>query len=163
VSPATAVVTDTTAYLPDELVAEYHIHRVSLYVSMDGEQRPESEIAATSYDDFFERLSRSAEGATTSQPSVGDFVAAYEPLLAEDGEIVSVHIAAGISGTYESALQARQRLIDDGTGGERIHVVDSRTAAGGQALVVLAAANAAAAGASAEESAAAAERGPNGL
>jgi DegV family protein with EDD domain len=163
VSPATAVVTDTTAYLPDELVAEYHIHRVSLYVSMDGEQRPESEIAATSYDDFFERLSRSAEGATTSQPSVGDFVAAYEPLLAEDGEIVSVHIAAGISGTYESALQARQRLIDDGTGGERIHVVDSRTAAGGQALVVLAAANAAAAGASAEESAAGAAGGRNGL
>jgi len=163
VSPGTAVVTDSTAYLPDELVGERQIHRVSLYVSIDGEQSPESEIAAAGYDDFFERLRRSAEGATTSQPSVGDFVGAYEPLLADGGEIVSVHIAAGISGTYESARQARQRLIDEGGGGERIHVMDSRTAAGGQGLVVLAAANAAAAGASGGESLAAAERARDGL
>ena len=162
-SPGTAVVTDSTAYLPDELVGERQIHRVSLYVSIDGEQSPESEIAAAGYDDFFERLRRSAEGATTSQPSVGDFVGAYEPLLADGGEIVSVHIAAGISGTYESARQARQRLIDEGGGGERIHVMDSRTAAGGQGLVVLAAANAAAAGASGGESLAAAERARDGL
>ena len=69
----TAVVTDTTAYLPDELVAEHGIHRVSLYVTLDGEQRRESEIGADEYDEFFERLRNSAEGATTSQPSVGDF------------------------------------------------------------------------------------------
>ena len=49
---STAVVTDTTAYLPEELIAEHGIHRVSLYVTLDGEQRPESEIAAQAYDDF---------------------------------------------------------------------------------------------------------------
>ena len=75
-------------------------------------QRRESEIGATDYDDFYERLRRSEDGATTSQPSVGDFVAIYEPLLAERREIVSIHISAGISGTYESARQARQQLID---------------------------------------------------
>ncbi len=74
---------------------------------------------------------------TTSQPSVGDFLAVYEPLLAEGREIVSIHISAGISGTYETAVQARERLTADGKGGERIHVVDSRTAAGGMAMVVL--------------------------
>ena len=43
----TAVVTDTTAYLPDELIAEHGIHRVSLYVALEGEQRPEIEIAGS--------------------------------------------------------------------------------------------------------------------
>ncbi len=136
----TAVVTDTTAYLPDELVAEHGIHTISLYVTLDGEQRRESEIKAEAYDDFFERLRRSAEGATTSQPSVGDFTDLYEPLLADGREIVSIHISAGISGTYDSALQARQALIDKEAGGERIHVLDSRSGCGGQGLMALIAA-----------------------
>ena len=147
----TAVVTDTTAYLPDELVTEHGIHRVSLYVTLDGQQRRESEIGADEYDEFFERLRNSAEGATTSQPSVGDFTSVYEPLLAEGREIVSVHISAGISGTYESALQARQALIDSGAGGERIHVLDTRTGCGGQGMMALVAARVAAEGASGSE------------
>jgi DegV family protein with EDD domain len=147
----TAVVTDTTAYLPDELVAEHGIHRVSLYVTLDGEQRPEGEISASEYDSFYERLRASEEGATTSQPSVGDFIATYEPLLADGGEIVSIHISAGISGTYESALQARQQLIDDGKGGERIHVMDSGTGCGAQGMLVLIAARAVAQGAGASD------------
>lgn len=147
----TAVVTDTTAYLPSELVAEHGIHQVSLYVTLDGEQQPESEISADEYDSFYERLRASEQGATTSQPSVGDFISTYEPLLADGGEIVSIHIAAGISGTYESALQARQQLIDDGKGGERIHVLDSRTGCGAQGMLALIAARAATQGAGAAE------------
>jgi DegV family protein with EDD domain len=158
VSPdaSTAVVTDTTVYLPDELAAEHGIHRVSLYVTLDGDQRRESEIAATDYDEFFERLSRSEQGATTSQPSVGDFVEVYEPLLAGGGEIVSLHISGGISGTCDSARQARQRLIDEGKGGERIEVVDSRSAAGGLGMMVIAAAKVARGGGDAAAAAAAA-------
>ncbi len=144
----TAVVTDSTSYLPEELVAERDIHRVSLYVTLDGEQTAEREISADRYDDFYERLSRSEHGATTSQPSVGDFETVYEPLLAAGSEIVSIHLSAGISGTYESALQARQHLIDEGKGGERVHVEDSRTACGGTGLMCLAAAKASAEGAS---------------
>ena len=154
----TAVVTDTTAYLPEEMIAEHDIKRVSLYVSLDGEQRPEIEIAGEQYTEFFERLRRSSEGATTSQPSVGDFCSVYEPLLADGRDIISIHLSAGISGTYKSASQARERLIDQGKGGERIHVYDSRTGCGGQALVVLAAAGAAARGADGSEALAAAER-----
>jgi DegV family protein with EDD domain len=147
----TAVVTDSTSYLPEEMVAENGIHRVSLYVSIDGEQRPESEFAATEYDDFYERLRASETGATTSQPSVGDFLEVYEPLLATGADIVSIHLSAGISGTCDSAKQARQRLIDEGKGGERIHVEDSRSGCGGQGLMLLAAARAAAQGASGAE------------
>jgi DegV family protein with EDD domain len=145
------VVTDSTAYLPEEIVREHDIKRVSLYVTLDGDQRPESQIGPAEYDDFYERLRRSEDGATTSQPSVGDFLEVYEPLLGEGREIVSIHISAGISGTVESARQARQRLIDDGKGGERITVWDSRSGCGGQGLMALVAARAAASGATAAE------------
>src|SRR5262249_11319169 len=61
----------------------------------------------------------------------------YEPLLDAGREIVSIHISAGISGTFEAAGQARQRLIDEGKDGERIRIMDSRSAAGGMGLCVL--------------------------
>jgi DegV family protein with EDD domain len=89
---------------------------------------------------------------------VGDFCAVYEPLLAEAKDIVSIHLSAGISGTCESASQAKERLTAEGKGGERIEVYDSRSSCGGQGMVVLAAAAAAAGGASGAETLAAAER-----
>ncbi len=143
-----AIVCDTTAYLPDDLVAATEVERISLYVALGGEQRKEIEI--TDYSAFYARLRASEEGATTSQPSAGDFIAVYAPLLEAGREIVSIHLSAGISGTYESALTARQQLIDEGRGGERIHVVDSRTACGGMGMLVLAAVAGAGAGEDAE-------------
>jgi DegV family protein with EDD domain len=143
-SARTAVVCDTTAYLPDSLVADLDIHRISLYVSIGDRQEAEAEI--TDFADFYERLRASEGGATTSQPSIGDFVAVYEPLLEAGLEVVSIHISAGISGTYEAAIQARERLTEEGKGGERVHVFDSRSAAGGMGLSVVAASAAARAG-----------------
>jgi DegV family protein with EDD domain len=161
--PGTAVVTDTTAYLPPDLVAEHDIRLVSLYVTIDGVERRESEIIGDGYREFFERLRRSATGATTSQPSVGDFIDVYEPLLADGRDVVSIHISAGISGTCESARQARQRLIDDGRGGERVSVLDSRSGCGGQGMLAIAAARAAAAGASGDAVLATAQRARESL
>jgi DegV family protein with EDD domain len=143
-----AVVCDSTAYLPAEVVASHEIHAISLYVSVDGEQEPESEIV--DYGAFYERLRASEGGAMTSQPSVGDFVSVYEPLLAEGRDVVSIHISSGISGTFEAAGQARDRLVAESKGGERIHLFDSRSACGGMGFSVLAAAAAARAGAGAE-------------
>jgi DegV family protein with EDD domain len=143
----TAVVCDTTAYLPTDLLASKGIKTVSLYVAVDGRQEKEVEI--TDYNEFYERLRASESGATTSQPSIGDFLEVYEPLLAEGREVVSIHISAGISGTFEAAGQARERLIEEDKGGERLHLMDSRTAAGGLGLCALGAASAAAAGADA--------------
>lgn len=161
-SPAeTAVVCDTTAYLPTDLLAKKGIQTISLYVSVDGEQERESEI--TDFDEFYERLRASESGATTSQPSIGDFLAVYEPLLAAGREVVSIHISAGISGTFEAAGQARQRLIDEDKGGERLHLLDSRSAAGGMGLCALGAATAAAAGADAQAAIAQAEETRNDL
>ena len=161
-SPAeTAVVCDTTAYLPTDLLAERGIKTISLYVSVDGEQQRESEIS--DFDAFYERLRASENGATTSQPSIGDFLEVYEPLLAEGREVVSIHISAGISGTFEAAGQARQRLIDEDKGGERLHLMDSRSAAGGMGLCTLGASSAARAGADAAAVIAQAEETRNDL
>jgi DegV family protein with EDD domain len=157
----TAVVCDTTCYLPTDLVARRGIREISLYVAADGELERESEIG--DFDDFYERLRASESGATTSQPSIGDFLAVYEPLLDEGREVVSIHISAGISGTFEAAGQARERLIEEDKGGERLHLLDSRSAAGGMGLCALGAASAAAAGADATGVIAQAEETRNDL
>jgi DegV family protein with EDD domain len=136
-----AIVSDTCHYLPGELVAERNIHQVSLYVHWPTETEREDEIS--DYDAFYARLRSARELPSTSQPSIGDFLAVYEPLLEQGSEIVSIHLAGGMSGTVRSAEQARDQL---GRAAERVHVIDSATACGGQGLMVLAAAAAAAAG-----------------
>jgi DegV family protein with EDD domain len=133
-----AVVTDTTHYLPDDLVARNDVHEVSLYVHWNGRDDREADLPG--FDGYYDHLRTVEDVPTTSQPSVGDFVGVYEPLLADGREIVSVHLSAGLSGTCESARQAKQRLEEDGKGGERIFVVDSATACGGEGFIVLAAA-----------------------
>lgn len=148
--PDVAVVTDSTSYLPPELVERHGIRIVPLYVVWGGHDPvPETEI--TDFDRFFDELRGADRLPTTSQPSVGDFTSVYEPLLAEGREIVSVHISGGLSGTPEAARQAKEALIRDGKGGERIAVVDSTTAAGGLGFMVLAAARAAEGETSAEQ------------
>ncbi len=155
-SAQTAVVCDTTAYLPTELATESELEVISLYVSIDGEQQPEAEVG--DYGMFFERLRASDNGATTSQPSIGDFVSVYEPLLEAGRDVVSIHISSGISGTCEAAGQARERLVAEGKGGERIHIFDSRSACGGTGLCALAASAAAAGGGDGETVLARAQR-----
>ncbi|HJX33264.1 MAG TPA: DegV family protein, partial [Solirubrobacterales bacterium] len=72
-----AVVTDSTPYLPPDLVERWGINQVSLYVGWGGDLRPEREYDV---DAFYARLRDSAELPSTSQPSVGDFLACFEPL-----------------------------------------------------------------------------------
>jgi DegV family protein with EDD domain len=146
--PGVAVVSDTTASLPPSLVQDYGIGLVSLYVN-HGTERTDREADITDIGAFFEELRSSDQLPTTSQPSVGDFQAAYEPLLANGGEVVSIHISAGLSGTCESARQAAEALEREGKGGERVRVIDSATAAGGLGLMALVAARHARAGADA--------------
>jgi DegV family protein with EDD domain len=147
---AVAIVTDSTSYLPPELIERHGIRIVPLYVVFGGD-RTVPEVEITDYEAFFEELRTAEQLPTTSQPSVGDFTEVFEPLLAEGREIVSVHISGGLSGTPEAARQAKAALERDGRGGERIEVVDSTTAAGGLGFMVLAAAKAASDGASARE------------
>jgi fatty acid kinase fatty acid binding subunit len=136
-----AIVSDTCHYLPEEVIAAHDIHQVSLYVHWPDETLRESDI--TDYGAFYERLRSARDLPSTSQPSIGDFLEVYEPLLEQGNEIVSIHLAGGMSGTVGSAQQAREQL---GPRAEQVHVIDSESACGGEGLVVLAAAAAARAG-----------------
>ena len=137
-----AVVTDSTPYLPPHLVERWGVKEVALYVGWDADLRPEPE-----YDDldlFYMRLKESPTLPVTSQPSVGDFLRVYEPLAEAGRDIVSVHIAEGLSGTCESGREAG-RTVEE-THGTRVQVVDGATGAGGLGCLVIAAARAAEAG-----------------
>ncbi|HEV2075302.1 MAG TPA: DegV family protein, partial [Thermoleophilaceae bacterium] len=143
--PGVAVVSDTTAYLPPSVAEGNGIRLVSLYVN-HGTERTEREADITDLGPLFEELRSGEELPTTSQPSVGDFQAVYEPLLADGRDVVSIHISAGLSGTCQAARQAAEALERDGGGGERVRVIDSATAAGGLGLMALVAARRAASG-----------------
>jgi fatty acid kinase fatty acid binding subunit len=138
--PNIAVVTDTTQYLPSEVIERHGIHLVSLYVNWNGRTDREADLA--NYDEFYEFLRSGGELPSTSQPSVGDFLEVYEPLVANGDEIVSIHLSGGISGTVHAAEQARELLIEKGMDGERMVVIDSRTGSAGHGFMSVAAANA---------------------
>jgi DegV family protein with EDD domain len=133
-----AVVTDSTTYLPPELIERWGVQQVSLYVGWGDERLPEREY---DLDAFYARLRDSPNLPSTSQPSVGDFLACFEPLAGEGRDVVSVHIASGLSGTCESAREAARVIADKGLPG-RVEVVDGQTGAGGLGCLALAAAGA---------------------
>lgn len=138
-----AVVADTTHYLPHELVVANDVHEVSLYVTRGADAVAEATI--DDYDAFYGALRDASDLPTTSQPSPGDFLAAYEPLIADGYDVVSLHLSGGISGTVESARQAAEIAV--GGGERRIEVIDTRLACGALGLPILAAAAAARGGA----------------
>jgi DegV family protein with EDD domain len=139
--PAVAVVTDTTHYLPAEVVARHGLHLVSLYVNWDGRTDRESDL--DDYDDFYDHMRSATTLPSTSQPSVGDFLTVYEPLLEAGSDVLSIHLSGGLSGTVHAAEQARDALLEHGIAPERIVVLDSDTGCAGHGLMAVAAANAA--------------------
>jgi DegV family protein with EDD domain len=145
-----AVVTDSTAYLPPELVAAYDIEVVPLYVVLAG--RSGKEGTEISPDEVARALNTRGQTVSTSRPTPGDFVAAYRRRLdAGADRLVSIHLSAELSSTSDAA-----RLAAGQVGEHIVTVVDSRAAAMGLGFAVLAAARAAAGGADAESVAAAA-------
>ena len=119
-----AVVTDSTADIPSDLVDEYGLTIVPAFVRFgDDEYRDGVDIET---EEFYARLARDKDVfPTTSQPSPGDFKTVYDGLLEEHDEIVSIHISSAVSGTYASAVAGAAQSDPDG---ERIKHVDSRAA-----------------------------------
>ncbi|MDE3069486.1 MAG: DegV family protein [Acidobacteriota bacterium] len=138
--PPVAVVTDTTHYLPRGMAERLAVHQVSLYVHWSG--RSERELQMDGFDAFYERMRTEPELPSTSQPSIGDFLEVWEPLLAAGQDIVSVHVAGGISGTCDTARQAR-KMLEGRQLADRVTVIDGETVCGGLGLLVLAACSAA--------------------
>lgn len=139
-----AIVSDSTHYLPRDLAKREGISQVSLYVGWKDE--PKRELEMDGYHAFYQRLRSEEQTPTTSQPSIGDFLQVWEPLLNEGNDILSVHLSGGISGTCEAARQAHKLLAERGLG-DRVEVLDGETACGGLAFLLLAGTAAAKSGA----------------
>jgi DegV family protein with EDD domain len=140
-----AVVTDSTCYLPAALIDGLDITVASLYYDVGTGPLRESEFDGD-YGRFYAGLDASKTVATTSPPTVDDFIAVFEPLLQQHTAVVSVLISSGISKTCSMARQAAALLEFDGRGGDRVVVIDSAGTCGHLGFQVLAAARAAAAG-----------------
>jgi DegV family protein with EDD domain len=126
----TAIVLDSTADFPDGPKRFRSWRVVPLYVRFGDESFRDYEELGPH--EFYERLRGAAVLPTTSQPTPGDFLRAYEELSGYD-RILSLHIPAKMSGTVESARRAGEEL-----GGGKVRAIDSGTVSAGLAMLALA-------------------------
>ncbi|MGD6894431.1 DegV family protein [Bacillus infantis] len=134
----TAVVTDSTAYIPKELRDRLNIHMIPLSVIF-GNETYEEEVEITA-EAFYEEV-KHKELPTTSQPSTGQFVELFEKLAADYDAVISIHLSSGISGTYQGAVTAGSMVE-----GIRAYPFDSEISCMVQGFYVIEAAEMAAAG-----------------
>ena len=140
---AIRIVTDSTADLPAEVAEQLGITVVPLNVHF-GEETFLDGVDILP-DEFFQRLAAARQLPTTSQPSPGKFMEVYGSLAEAGDQVVSIHISDKLSGTLNSARQAKEQME-----GSSIEIIDSKQAALGTGLVAMAAAKAVQQGASYE-------------
>lgn len=139
----TAVVTDSTAYIPKELREKWNIHMIPLSVIFSNETyREEVDISAEA---FYEEV-KNRDLPTTSQPPIGEFVELFEKLSNDYDEVVSIHLSSGISGTYQGAITAGTMVV-----GIKVYAFDSEISCMVQGFYALEAAEMAEQGKSGEE------------
>jgi DegV family protein with EDD domain len=134
----TAVVTDSTAYIPKELREKYNIHMIPLNVIFGNEvYQEEVEISAAQ---FYQEV-KEKELPTTSQPAIGQMVELFERLSKEYDSVISIHLSSGISGTFAGAVTA-STMVE----GIRVYPFDSEISCMPQGLYAIEAAKMALAG-----------------
>lgn len=151
--PKTAVVTDSTTYMPPELVRKYNVS-VAPQVLIWGDQTYKDGVDIESRE-FFTRLKTAKVMPTTSQVAVISFQEIFQECVDKGYEVLAVLVSSKLSGTVQSAMQARELM---GSAGEKIHVVDSQSVAMALGFQVLAVARALEDGASLQDAIALAER-----
>ena len=106
----TAIVTDSTAYIPEAMREAYNIHMVPLSVVFGNETyREEIDITAT---EFFAEMKKEDKLPTTTQPPIGLFVEKFEELAKEYDAVICIHLSSGISGTFQGSVTAGE-MVDD--------------------------------------------------
>jgi len=139
----TAVVTDSTAYIPEDLCKKLNITVVPLSVIWDGETYSDGVTMKPS--DFYTRLKTAKVMPSTSQATPAGMQKAFSGLLEQGYEVMGVFISDKLSGTLDSARQARQELS---SAQDKIALFDSETISMALGFQALALARAASAGAS---------------
>jgi DegV family protein with EDD domain len=138
------IVTDSGSGITPEVAKQYGITVIPLYVHFGTETFRDG--VDIQLDVFLSRLKSAPQLPTTSQPSAGDFLQVYEPLTADESQVISIHLSSKLSGTIASANTARDMLPD-----ARIYVVDSQFISATQMMMAIEAARMALGGKSADE------------
>jgi len=148
-----AIVTDSTAFLPAGLLNQYAIKTTPLVVIWD--EKTFEDGVDIQPGDFYTRLKTSKTMPSTSQASVGIMHSTFQNLIEQGFDVLGIFISSKLSGTIQSALQAKEML---GAAGERVTIVDSLSTSMCMGFMVLAAARAIEKGANMQECLAAVEK-----
>ncbi|MGB8983087.1 MAG: DegV family protein [Anaerolineales bacterium] len=148
-----ALVTDSTTYMPPELVKNYNIS-VAPQMLIWGDQTYRDGVDIQS-GEFFTRLKTAKEMPTTSQVAVVAFQEIFQKLIDQGFEVLALLVSSKLSGTVQSALQAQELM---NSAGQKVHIVDSQSVAMALGFQVLAVARALEQGASLKDAIALAER-----
>lgn len=128
------IVTDSSADLPVDLVQKHQITVVPCYVVVDGQTFKDGvDIQA---DEFYRRLQAEGLTPTTAQPAVADFQEVYRDLFSRGDQVISIHVSGKLSGTLNSAEQAKA-LLNNGEADAPVEIIDSRLASIPLGLMVL--------------------------
>ena len=104
----TAIVTDSTAYIPQEMREQLNIHMVPLSVVFGTETyREEIDITA---EEYFEELKHADKLPTTSMPPIGLFVEKFEELAKDYDAVICIHLSSGISGTFQGSVTSGEMV-----------------------------------------------------
>ena len=148
-----AIVTDSTAYIPADLVKKHNITVAPQVLIWDDKTYRDGVDIQSS--EFFARLKTAKTMATTSQVSVADMQSIFQGLVDKGFDVLGIFISSKLSGTMQSAIQGRELM---GAAGEKVHIVDSQTTAMAMGFQALTAARAAEDGAGIKDCMALAEK-----
>ena len=123
------IITDSTSDLPKEITEELGIVVIPLNVHF-GEDVFKDGVDIFP-DEFYPRLEKSVELPKTSQPSIGDFINIYKPILDNGDQIISIHVSSKLSGTFNSASQAKSQLDTNNS----ISIIDTKSVSMGVGLI----------------------------
>lgn len=126
---------DSSCDIPEELLELNQICLVPFYVSFDQENYFKENIDITK-DMFYEKLVSKDIYAKTSLPSVQDYISMFKPALKEGNDILCLCLSSKLSGSYQSALNAKQ-ILEEQYPKASISIIDSTQATGGQGLLML--------------------------
>lgn len=142
------IVTDSTSYIPRELIEEYEITVVSLDVVIEGQGYKEVEI---NNDDFYKKLEQMNSIPTSSQPTIEELFNVFSKIMKEGNDVLGIFISSDMSGTYSTCNQVIRDMLEEKYPEKTLKVMDSKSNCMQMGYSVIEAAKAAKAGKSMEE------------
>jgi DegV family protein with EDD domain len=124
----------STVDMPLDYMQRRNIPYICFHFNLDGKEYPDDLGQTISFEEFYAKITAGAM-PTTSQINVGEFITFFEPFLAQGKDILHISLSSGLSGTYNSAVLAREQLLQKYPP-QKLFIVDSLGASSGYGLLV---------------------------